>query len=173
MLNNAPDMPNRSSDILERLKELGPIELETTTKVLTHIQSYSQMYDYVTKYILMTYPDIDTDKISNISGKIDDDLSHIGFGERLFIYNKLNRPFAIEFFKKELKEKKYLENIWIDDVNTMLLSIHHDMNIRKIEDIMKNIEEKLKHLKYEEKWMIYNSLGYIYVQDLILTLGTS
>lgn len=120
----------------------------------------------------MTYPDIDTGKISNISGKIDDDLSHIGFGERLFIYNKLNRPFAIDFFKKELKDKKYLEILWIDDINTMLLSIHHDMNIRKMEGIMKSIEEKLKHLKYEEKWMIYNSLGYIYVQDLISTLGT-
>lgn len=163
---------DKLDDILERLKELGPIELETTTKVLTHIHAYGQMYDYITKYILMTYPDIDIDKISKISGEIDDNLSHIGFGERLFICNKLNRPFAIEFFKKELKEKKYLEKIWIDDINTMLLSIHRDMNIRKIEDIMKNIEEKLKYLKYEEKWMIYNSLGAMYIQDLILTLGT-
>ena len=58
----------------------------------------------MTLYILKEYSDIDTDKIAKVSGDIDDHLSSLGYGERLFIYNKLNRPFIVDFFKKELKK---------------------------------------------------------------------
>jgi len=153
--------------------ELGPEELDTTKKALMNIRAYSQMYQYTTEYILTEYPNIDTDKISKISGEIDDHLFHINFGERLFIYNKLNRPFIADFFKKELKDEKYLKSLWIDDVNTMTLSIHQDMSMKNIEKIMKETEEKLKNLKYEEKWLIYNSLAHILIQDLIGELDKS
>jgi hypothetical protein len=149
------------------LKELGPEELDTTKKVLMHIRAYSQMYHYMTEYILTEYPSIDTDTISKISGKIDEYLLHINFGERLFIYNKLDRPFIVDFFKKELKDEKHLKSLWIDEVNTMMSSIHQDINMKNIEKIIKEIEEKLKNLKYEEKWLIYNTLGHMLIQDLI------
>lgn len=154
-------------NIDDLLKELGPEEIAATIKVLVNIRSYNQMYQYMTEYILTEYPNIDTDKISKISGKIDDDLLHINFGERLFIYNKLNRPFIVDFFKKELKDEKYLKSLWIDDVDMMILSLHQDINMKNIEKITKEIEEKLKNLKYEEKWLIYNTLGHILIQDLI------
>ncbi len=170
MTNNTNPIERNIEDIL---KELGPEEITTTTKVLMNIKSYSQMYQYTTEYIFSEYPDIDTVKISKISAKIDDDLLHINFGERLFIYNKLDRPFIINFFKKELKDEKHLKSLWIDDVNTMMLSIHPDMNMKNIEKITKEIEEKLKNLKYEEKWLIYNTLGHMIIQDLIGELETS
>ena len=49
----------------------------------------------------------------------------------------------------------------------MILSIHPDMNMRYIEKTIREAEEKLKSLKYEEKWLIYNTLGHILIQDLI------
>ena len=66
---------NIERSIDDILKELGPIELETTTKVITYIRAYDQMYWYMTLYILKEYPDIDTDKIAKVSGNIDDSLS--------------------------------------------------------------------------------------------------
>jgi hypothetical protein len=170
MTNNATHIKRNIDDLL---KELGPEEIVITRKVLTNIRLYSQMYQYMTEYILTEYPDIDTDKISKISGKIDDDLLHINFGERLFVYNKLDRSFIVDFFKKELKDEKYLKSLWIDEVNTMMLSIHPDMKMKNIEKIIKEIEEKLKNLKYEEKWLIYNTLGHIIIQDLIGELEES
>lgn len=170
MANNTTHIKRNIDDLL---KELGPEEIITTRKVLMNIRSYSQIYQYMTEYILTEYPNIDTDKISKISGKIDDDISYINFGERLFIYNKLNRPFIVDFFKKELKDEKYLKSLWIDEVNTMMLSIHPDINMKNIEKIIKEIEEKLKNLKYEEKWLIYNTLGHMVIQDLIGELEKS
>lgn len=164
MTNSTAPIKRNIDDIL---KELGPEEVTITRKVLTNIRYYSQMYQYMTEYILSEYPDIDTDKISKISGKIDDNLSHLGYGERLFIYNRLDIPFIIDFYKKELKDEKYLKSLWIDEINTMILSIHSDMNMKNVEKIMRETEEKLKNLKYEEKWLIYNALGHILIQDLI------
>jgi hypothetical protein len=154
-------------NIDDLLKELGPEEIAVTTKVLTNIRSYSQMYQYMTEYILAEYPKIDIDKVSKMYGIIDDNLSHLGYGERLFIYNKLDRPFIIDFYGKELQDEKYLKSLWIDEVNIMMLSIHADMDMKNVERIIKEIEEKLKNLKYEEKWLIYNSLSHILIQDLI------
>jgi hypothetical protein len=48
-----------------------------------------------------------------------------------------------------------------------MLSIHADMDMKNVERIIKEIEEKLKNLRYEEKWLIYNSLSHILIQDLI------
>lgn len=160
------------NNIAETLKKLGPKELETATKVIFNIHSYSQMYDYVTNYILMTYPDIDAEKSSKISGDIDGNLADLGlgYGERLFIYNTLNRPFVIDFFKKELKEEKYIKRIFFDDINDMILAVHPDLNVKHMENLVRETEEKLKNLKYEERWIIYNALGYTLIQDLISNL---
>ena len=168
MTNNTSYIKRNIDDLL---KELGPEEIAITSKVLRNILSYSQMYQYTTEYILTEYPDIGTNKISKMSGIVDDNLSYLGYGERLFIYNKLNRPFIADFFKKELKNEKYLKNLWIDEVNTMILSIHPDMDMRYIEKITKETEEKLNNLKYEEKWLICNSLAHMLIQDLIGELG--
>ena len=110
---------------------------------------------------------------TKIYGTIDDNLSHLGYGERLFIYNKLNRPFIVDFFQKELKDEKYLKNLWIDDINIMKLSIGSEMDMKYIEKVIKETEEKLKNLKYEEKWLIYNTLGHMLIQDLIGELEKS
>lgn len=171
MTNNTAPIIKRNIDDL--LKELGPEEIAITTKVLLNIVSYSEMYQFMTEYILSEYPDIDIDKISKIYCTIDDNLSHLGYGERLFIYNKLDRPFIIDFFKKELKDEKHLKSLWIDEVNTMMLSISPDMDMKYVEKVIKETEEKLKNLKYGEKWLIYNSLAHILIQDLFGDLEKS
>lgn len=170
MTNNTAFIKRNIYDIL---KELGPEEIAISTKVLINIRSYNQMYQYMTEYILTEYSNIDTDKISKISGTIDDNLSSLGYGERLFIYNKLNRPFIVDFFQKELKDEKYLKHLWIDDINIMKLSIGSEMDMKYIEKVIKETEEKLKILKYEEKWLIYNTLGHMLIQDFIGELEKS
>src|SRR3990167_11030604 len=146
MTNNTAPIKRNIDDIL---KELGPEEIAVVTKVLINIKSYSQMYQYMTEYILAEYAEIDIDNISKMYGIIDDNLSHLGYGERLFIYNRLDRPFIIDFYRKKLKDEKYLKSLWIDEVNTMMLSIHADMNMKNVEKIMRVIEAKLKNLHYE------------------------
>ena len=55
----------------------------------------------------------------------------------------------------------------------MKLSIGSEMDMKYIEKVIKETEEKLKNLKYEEKWLIYNTLGHMLIQDLIGELEKS
>lgn len=101
-------------------------------------------------------------------------LANIGHGEVLLIYNKLNEPFVRNFIKEHIKPERLKEMIDpIRDINTLILAIHPDINMKIIEKLIKDIEAKVDklNLKYEEKWLLYNYLGHIYLLDLIETIG--
>ncbi len=166
--------PEKSTDILLRLKELSHQELDTTMKVLTNINWYKNLYSNISSYILVTNPDIEIEKIEKIIEDIDSKLEHLGYGERLYIYNKLDEPFIIELQKIRLEEKleRSIEDP-LKDINTAILSIHPDMDIKMINKAIKDTEERvnLKNLSYGEKWLVYNGLAEILIDDLASTLN--
>lgn len=168
---------SKSTDILSRLKELSPQELNTTMNVLINIGWYKNIYSNMSSYILATNPDIEIEKIEKIMEDIDSKLEHLGYGERLYIYNKLDEPFIRDFQKIYIKEKleEKLEGPIQDpikDINTAILSIHPDMDIKIINKAIKDTEEivNLKNISYGEKWLVYNGLAEILIDDLVATL---
>lgn len=165
---------SKSTDILSRLKELSPQELETTMRVITNIGWYKNIYSNMSSYILATNPDIEIEKIQKIMEDVDSKLEHLGYGERLYIYNKLDEPFIRDFQKIYHNEKlDELAPDPIKEINIAILSIHPDMDMIMIQKAMKDTEEivNLKNISYGEKWLVYNGLAEILIDDLASVLG--
>lgn len=163
----------KEKKFLDILKELGPKELETIERVVLNIRQYDKFYATASNYIFSKYPDIDIDKLEKISEDIDESLADLGRAEVLLIYNKLNEPFAMNFFKTIGATKLGILRDPLKDINTLLLALSPDIRMKNVEKTIKDIEEKVNNLSltHGEKWLLYNYMGHIYLLDMIEVMG--
>lgn len=157
----------------EQLTELGSKELEFAYKVGLNLPFYSEIYTNITNFILTKYPDIDFDKIEKTGDHIDEQLAYLGRGERLLIYNKLSEPFVQEFLKTYIKPKLPVLKDPLNEINSYILILAPDININKINNLVKDTEIKVNTFKltYGEKWLLYNNLAHVYLKDMIESIA--